>query len=161
MHKAEEYKEGKYKIREEGKLKYFDIAMITSFFLRQQVDNTPQAIKNMRNNVESAMFQMSCMLRNGKTRYRGKFKNQLWAYCRAMWVNARRITIYMGEVCPYGLPGREIREKLTKKAELLTILTTETGKICCKNFIDVLFSFRCKNFYTFPMVLVSAAQQKF
>lgn len=127
---AEKYKEGKYKIKEEGKLKYFTAAVIISFFMRKQVEEIPQALKNMRNNVEATIFQMSYTLRNNKTRYRGQFKNQLWAYCRAMWVNARRIEIYMGELCPDDPKRERMAEFFAKKVKLLTDIAATVKNLC-------------------------------
>ena len=35
--------------------------------------------------------------RNGKTRYRGLFKHQLWAFCRSLWMNLIRIKNYLAQ----------------------------------------------------------------
>ena len=109
---AEPYKDGKWKIRDNGKIRYFSYAFIMSYFNRLRIEDIPQAEKNRRNNVEASIFQLSYFTRNNKTRYRGKFKHQLWAYSRCMWINLVRIKNYVGEVCP-------IEPDFGKKAGLL------------------------------------------
>ena len=108
VQQAEEYKEGKYKIRENGQIKYFSLAMILAFFQRQQIERfSPEALKR-QNNVEASIFQLSYFTRKNKTRYRGKIKQQWWAYNRCMWVNLVRIKNWLGEVCPDGTKIGEI-----------------------------------------------------
>jgi hypothetical protein len=119
VQKAEEYKEGRYKIRENGQLKYFSLAMILAFFQRQQIERFSQEAFKRRNNVEASIFQLSYFTRKNKTRYRGKVKHQWWAYNRCMWVNLVRIRNWMGEVCPDGTKMGEIEAILTKNAGLL------------------------------------------
>lgn len=48
-----------------------------------------------RNNVEATIFHLSHRLRQAKTVYRGKIRTKLWAWGRALWVNMRRIQLYM------------------------------------------------------------------
>jgi hypothetical protein len=100
IHQAENYKEDKYKIKENGKLRYFTKCMIISFLQRKAIGAIPQQEKNRRNNVEASIFQLSYFTRNNKTRYRGLIKNQMWAFNRCLWLNLIRIKNYMGEVCP-------------------------------------------------------------
>ena len=109
---AEHYKEGKWKIKDNGEIKYFSYAFILSYYNRLRIEGIPQSEKNRRNNVEASIFQLSYFTRNNKTRCRGKFKHQLWAYSRCMWINLVRIKNYMGEVCP-------IEPDFSKKAGLL------------------------------------------
>ncbi|MCH8318000.1 MAG: transposase [Bacteroidetes bacterium] len=97
---AEHYKKGKWKIRDNGNIKYFSYAFILSYFNRLRVEDIPRSEKNRRNNVEASIFQLSYFTRNNKTRYRSKYTNQLWAYNRCLWMNMIRIRNYMGEVCP-------------------------------------------------------------
>ena len=91
VQQAEEYKEGRYKIRENGQIKYFSPAMILAFFQRQQIERYSHEAFKRRNNVEASIFQLSYFTRKNKTRYRGKIKHQLWTYNRCMWVNLVRI----------------------------------------------------------------------
>ena len=109
---AEHYKEGKWKIKDNGEIKYFSYAFILSYYNRLRIEGIPQSEKNRRNNVEASIFQLSYFTRNNKTRYRGKFKHQLWAYSRCIWINLVRIKNYMGEVCP-------VEPEFSKKAGLL------------------------------------------
>lgn len=99
---AEGYKEGKWRIRDGGKLRYFSDAFIRSWFNRLRIENTARDEINRRNNVEASVFQLSYFTRNNKTRYRGTCKHQMWAYSRSMWMNLVRITNYMAEMCPDG-----------------------------------------------------------
>jgi hypothetical protein len=125
---ANEYKPGKYKIKENGKIKYFDIESVINFIRRKEMEAIPQWVKNMRNNVEATIFHMCCTLRNNKTRYRGSFKNKLWGYCRAMWINARRIEIYLGEVRPDGTSTANIAVNFIKKTKFVKFVTTFVEK---------------------------------
>lgn len=93
-------KSGRYRILINGTPRYFSKEEIISYLLRLKVQSTDQRLKNMRNNVEATVFQLVWLLRNRKTRYRGKYKNQLWAYLRCMWINLVRIKNYMGELRP-------------------------------------------------------------
>ena len=101
--KAQEYKEGKYRITMiEGGTKThhrFDQQTIDNYFKRKKVEEMPAEVRNKRANVEATIFQMSFLTRNNKTRYRGKFKTQMWATSRAAWINLRRIVIYLGKLC--------------------------------------------------------------
>jgi len=97
--------QNRYKIQfeqEDGKkvLRYFDDQSVAAFFRRQEIEQLPQALKNTRCNVEASIFQLAFGLRKDKTRYRSKFKTQLWATNRCFWVNFRRIVTFMGKVCP-------------------------------------------------------------
>ena len=90
---AREYKPGKYRADFKGRRHYFTDKAIQSY--RERI-----RIKNRRNNVEASLFQISFFTRSNKTRYRGRFKNQLWATCRAAWMNLKRITQYLGNLNP-------------------------------------------------------------
>lgn len=155
VHIAEEYKPGKYKIKENGKIKYFDIATIMNFFKRKEMEAIPQSVKNMRNNVEATIFHMSCMLRNNKTRYRGLFKNKLWGYCRAMWINARRIEIHLGEVCPSGNLKGNIAVNFIEKVKLLTTITGIMRNYFLSNGLTGLFSLKHEHIYSSQKIIAS------
>lgn len=128
---AEPYKDGKWKIRDNGKIRYFSYAFIMSYFNRLRIEDIPQAEKNRRNNVEASIFQLSYFTRNNKTRYRGKFKHQLWAYSRCMWINLVRIKNYVGEVCP-------IEPDFGKKAGLLAQNALQGINFVLKTILDFL-----------------------
>jgi len=66
---------GRWKINTGGnQYRYFTQKELDSRNLRKNLEQLPQEIKQIRNNVEAAMFQISLYTRNNKTRYRGKIK---------------------------------------------------------------------------------------
>jgi len=93
---ATQIKSGKYRIEVDNKKRYFKPSEIETCQLRKQIAQIPSEIRNKRNNVEATMYQFNIKLRNNKTRYRGKFKNALWAKLRCMWINFSRIK---GKLC--------------------------------------------------------------
>lgn len=90
-------KKNKYRITTETGYRYFSEKEIESCRLRKQVEQLPKAIGNRRNNVEATIYQLAYHLRKDKTKYRGKFKNKIWAILRSLWVNFVRITKYLIE----------------------------------------------------------------
>lgn len=84
-------KNNRYRIKTETGYRYFTDKEIESCRLRKQVEELPKEIRNKRNNVEASIFQLAHRLRKDKTRYRGKFKNKIWAILRSLWVNFVRI----------------------------------------------------------------------
>ena len=100
---AIEYKTGKYKIIVDDKTHYFTDQDIENYIKRKQIEDLPQDIKNRRNNVEASIFQLSFYTRNGRRRYRGLFKHQLWSLCRGLWMNLIRIKNYITQ--PSHLPA--------------------------------------------------------
>ena len=97
---ATQYKTGKYKIALDDKTHYFTDQDIDNYIRRKQIEDLPPDIKNRRNNVEASIFQLSFHTRKGKTRYRGLFKHQLWAFCRCLWMNLIRIKNYLTQPLP-------------------------------------------------------------
>ena len=85
-------KNNRYRINTQTGYRYFTEKEIESCRLRKQVEELPKEIRNKRNNVEASIFQLAHRLRKDKTRYRGKFKNKIWAILRSLWVNFVRIT---------------------------------------------------------------------
>lgn len=71
--------------------RYFNQQAIRSSELRRKMANRPIEELRKRNNVEATIYLLSCMIRNNKTRYRGQYKQQAWAYCRCLWINLVRI----------------------------------------------------------------------
>jgi hypothetical protein len=92
---AQEYKPGKYKILIDGKTRYFKERDIDNSLRRQQVEDLPVHIRNRRNNVEASIFQLTYYTNDGQTRYRGLIPHQVWAWCRAAWINLVRIKNYL------------------------------------------------------------------
>jgi len=84
-------KNNKYRIKTEKGFRYFTDKQIESCRLRKQVEELPKEIRNKRNNVEATIFQLAYHLRKDKTKYRGNFKNKIWAILRSLWINFVRI----------------------------------------------------------------------
>jgi hypothetical protein len=93
-------KHGNWRITTPEGYRYFTPEQIASCERRRAVEELPQEIKNIRNNVEAGIFQLSFYTRNNKTRYRGLIKHKLWATMRCLWINFRRIVKWMEKVCP-------------------------------------------------------------
>jgi hypothetical protein len=69
-------------------------------YLRKQIEQLPDKIRNKRNNVEATIFHLTHYIRNDKTKYRGISRNKLWAMLRSLWINLKRIINWMGKLCP-------------------------------------------------------------
>lgn len=96
---AIKYKPGKYKIRlPSGKWRYFKAEEIDSYERRKTIEDLPKVIRNRRNNVEATVFQLCYHSRNNKTRYRGQYRNKMWAICRGIWINLIRIRNFMKDL---------------------------------------------------------------
>ena len=94
IRKATEYKPGKYRVHFDKRY-YFKDDAIRAYEQRKKIDDMPDEVRQRRNNVEATVYHFGCSLRLGKSRYRGLYKNQLWATCRAAWVNLTRIRNYL------------------------------------------------------------------
>lgn len=90
-------KDGKYRIRAKKGYRYFTDQQIESQQLRREIEQLPKEIGNKRNNVEATIYQLAYPLRKDKTKYRGLFKNKMWAILRSLWVNCVRITNHLVE----------------------------------------------------------------
>jgi hypothetical protein len=94
---AEEYKPGRHRFRANGKWHYITDKDIDAAECRRRTQNLPRELFNRRCNVEATIFQL-CYHTNGKKlKYRGKFRVQLWATCRAAWINMRRIASFQAK----------------------------------------------------------------
>lgn len=74
---------------------YFTEKKIANSALRQQIQSQDPKELAKRNNVEAAMFQYSFHTRNGKTRYREMLKHRMQAIHRCIWMNFRRMVIFL------------------------------------------------------------------
>jgi len=92
-------KEDRWRIKTASGYKYFGQLAIRASELRKVMKQRPIEELYKRNNVEATIFQLSFLLRNNKTRYRGQFKQKLWAYCRCLWINLVRIINFMKQTC--------------------------------------------------------------
>ena len=88
----------RYFIIVDSKRKYFDEPAILTSEQRRKMGQRSQEELNVRNNVEATIYQVVHDLRNGKTRYRGIFRNTLWLLSRVLSINIRRITKYVNKV---------------------------------------------------------------
>lgn len=87
--------ERRWRIRTDKGLRYFTPSEIESSRLRKKAEETPKEILEKRNNVEATIFQLGYHYPNGKSRYRGQIKHQMWANVRCLWVNFVRIWKYV------------------------------------------------------------------
>jgi len=99
---CQQRKTGNWRINTTDGYRYFSLEQIESCQRRKTIEDLSYEIKNIRNNVEASIFQLSFHTRNNKTRYRGIFKNKMWATMRCLWINFRRILNWVGKVCPNG-----------------------------------------------------------
>ena len=86
-----------YRFRVDGKCHYITEKDIDAAACRRRTQELPRELFNRRCNVEATIFQL-CYHTNGKKlKYRGKFRVQLWATCRAAWINMRRIASFQAK----------------------------------------------------------------
>ncbi len=79
--------------------KYFSQQAIRASELRRALEKRSIEELHKRNNVEATIFQLSFFLRNNKSRYRGQYKLQSWAYARCLWINLVRINNSIKQTC--------------------------------------------------------------
>lgn len=77
--------------------RYFGQSAIRASARRLAIAERPASERNKRNNVEASIWHLTHTLHKDKTSYRGLIKHKLWAWCRALWVNMRRIQRYIGQ----------------------------------------------------------------
>ena len=92
-------KEDRWRIKTESGYRYFNKQAIKASQLRRAMKQRPLKELNKRNNVEATIFQLCFFLRNNKSRYRGWYKIQTWAYARSLWINLVRIQTLMKQTC--------------------------------------------------------------
>ena len=62
---------------------------------RKKVADMPKGILRKRNNVGATIFQPAYHCPNGKTRYQGVVRHQMWADMRCLWASFVRIRNYL------------------------------------------------------------------
>ena len=92
-------KEDRWRIKTDSDYKYFNQLAIRASELRRAMKERPIEELLKRNNVEATIFQLGFFLHNNKSRYRGQYKIQLWAYARCLWINLVRINNFMKQTC--------------------------------------------------------------
>jgi hypothetical protein len=97
--KLKNSKEDQWRIKTDSGYKYFNQLAIRASELRRTMKERPIEELHKRNNVEATIFQLSLFLRNNKSRYRGQYKHQTWAYTMCLWINLVRINNFMKQTC--------------------------------------------------------------
>ena len=92
-------KEDKWQIKTDNGYQYFNLQAIRASALRRKMKKRPLEELHKRNNVEATIFQLCYFLRNNKSKYRGRYKIQTWAYARSLWINLVRIQAFMKQTC--------------------------------------------------------------
>lgn len=90
---------------------YFSQRAIRASMLRRTMKNRPVEQTCKRNNVEATVFQVAYPLNNSKSKYRGLFKQQSWAFCRCLYVNLVRIIKFTEQTCQRTIKTMEMRAK--------------------------------------------------
>ena len=127
---------------EEGK-KYFDERSIEVSMKRKALKQIPKEEFNKQNNKEAKVVQFKMLLRDGKTRYRGKLKNVLWAYCGCLWINLRRIMLYS---------MKNIKENIKKAKDIINNLTFNENTLNILTFYKKM-TFRSRLIYLITITL--------
>jgi hypothetical protein len=86
-------------------LRYFTEKDVETNELRKHLASIPKERLNIRNNVEATLFQVGYHYRSGKSRYRGLSKHRMWAASRCLWVNFRRIQLWILRKAGNGATG--------------------------------------------------------
>jgi hypothetical protein len=97
--KMKNSKEDCWRIKTSDGYRYFNQQAIRTSKLRRTMKQRSLEELHKRNNVEATIFQLSCLIRNNKTRYRGQIKQKVWAYCRCLWINLVRIINFKKQIC--------------------------------------------------------------
>lgn len=79
----------------ENKPIYFERKDVETCGLRKRLGEIPKERLDIRNNVEATIFQVGYHYRGDKSRYRGLIKHEIWAASRCIWVNFRRIQLWL------------------------------------------------------------------
>lgn len=97
--KLKNSKEDRWKITTTHGNYYFSQLAIRASRIRRTMKQRPIEELQKRNNVEATIFQLGLFLRNGKSKYRGLFKQQAWTLCRCLWNNLVRIMNFLKQTC--------------------------------------------------------------
>jgi len=118
---AKATKHNKWGTKTEYGYRYFSQQEIDSCNLRKQINQIPYEKRNIRNNVEATIFQLSFHTRNNKTRYRGIIKTKMWSLARCLWINCVRIKNYVKQIC--------------QRTACLAKFSTQNQIFCIQNWI--------------------------
>jgi hypothetical protein len=79
----------------ENKPIYFERGDVETCQLRKRLGEIPKERLDIRNNVEATIFQLGYHCGGDKSQYRGLIKHSIWAISRCLWVNFRRIQLWV------------------------------------------------------------------
>ena len=94
---AEEHQPGRYRCRADGKWRYITDKTLDAADCRRRTETLPRAVFNRRCHVEASLLQLVYYTRKKQLKYRGNVRVPLWAFCRAAWINVRRIARYQAK----------------------------------------------------------------
>jgi hypothetical protein len=97
--KRKNSKDDNWYIQTEKGKKYFSHKQIRKSQMRKKMHERPIEVLRKRNIVETTIFHFGFTLHNKKTKYRGIFKQQMWANCRGLWINVVRIIKFTQQTC--------------------------------------------------------------
>lgn len=127
-------KDDRWRIKTPNGHYYFNQQAIRSSHMRREMKHRPLEELHKRNNVEASIFQLSFLLRNNKSKYRGLLKQKTWAYCRCLWINLVRILNFTKQIC----------QRTFKTSILLALEVFLSG---CLDLQVAIQSFLSRNFY--------------
>jgi hypothetical protein len=137
--------EDKWRIKTPTGYCYFGQQAIRASNMRRQMKQRPLEELHKRNNVEATIFQMGIPLSNGKSKYRGLIKQNIWVNCRCFWINLVRIMNFTKQIC-----------QRTFKTMLLS-----TTELFYSDYPDLRISIQPIPSINFPMVLILTAITNF
>jgi hypothetical protein len=117
--KKKNSKQTRWRIKTAGGYRYFNRQAIRASRLRREMKQRPLKELHKRNNVEATIFQFCLLLRNNKSRYRGRHKIQSWAYARCIWINLVRIKAYTKRTCQRTCQSMENAAKSVSLGQIL------------------------------------------
>jgi len=106
--KQKKSKEDRWKIKTDTGHYYFSQQAIRTSNMRREMKGRPKEELHKRNNVEATVFQVGIPLVNGKSKYRGLFKQNIWVNCRCLWINLVRIMNFTKQICQRTFKTMEI-----------------------------------------------------
>jgi len=137
--------EDKWSIKTFSGYYYFGQQAIRASNMRRQMKQRPLEDLHKRNNVEATIFQVGIPLTNGKSKYRGLFKQNIWVNCRCLWINLVRIVNYTKQICQ-----RTFKTMILPSMELF-----------CSGYLDLRIGIQPIRSRNFSMALILTAVTKF
>jgi len=143
--KLKNSKEDRWVIKTPERRVYFGKLAIRASMLRKAMKNRSVEESHKRNNVEATIFQVAFPLKNNKTKYRGLFKQRVWAYCRCLWVNLVRIVKFTKQTCQRTIKTMEMTAKMADLYQKFSLkinfqpnLTRQFSKAIFLSLINIL-----------------------